>query len=139
MYSYNQILAAICLWREGRGQSKAALAAIYHVILNRVSDPKHRWPKTISGVIMQHLQFSSMTFPGDPNLLRMPIDDGSPDWLAFLDCQAVVATALIADPTQGATNYVSVDARGNIPEGAKDWATADKLTYQVGPFRFFRS
>lgn len=136
--SYNQFLAALVLWREARGQSKAALAAIYHVIINRVSDPKHRWPKTISGVIMQHAQFTSMSHAADPNIARMPIDDGSPDWISFQDCLAVVATALIADPTQGATNYVSVDARGNIPEDAKDWVQADKMTYQVGPFRFFK-
>lgn len=138
MYSYNQILAAICLWREGRGQSKAALTAIYHVILNRVADQKNRWPKTISGVIMQPAQFSSMTSGSDPNLQKMPVDNGSPDWLAFQDCLAVVETALIADPTQGATNYISVDSQGRIPPSAKGWATAENLTYQIGSFRFFR-
>lgn len=138
--NYAEWLSALTLWREARGQSIAVKTAIWHVIQNRSLDSQRRWPRTISGVIQQHMQFSSMTAKGDANLVAWPVEpipgkDGSLDWEAFLDCQTVVESPLNADPTTGATMYESepVDKRPT-------WTHADKslLTLDLGNTRFYR-
>lgn len=139
--NYDSFMIALCIWREARGSSLAAMTAVYHVILNRVADPRGRWPKTIVQVILQHEQFSSFN-ANDPNAMKFPIQPvtgSSLDWDAWMNCCTVVAnTSLTADPTQGATNYVSVDSMGKVPSAANSWAKAENLTYQVGAFRFFK-
>lgn len=138
--NYSQWLACLTIWREARGQSLAVKTAVWHVIQNRAVDPQRRWPRTISGVLQQHLQFSSMTAAGDPNLVAWPVEpmpgkSGSEDWEAFLDCQTVVESPLNADPTQGAQMYESepVSARPN-------WTKPDasSLTLDLGNTRFYR-
>jgi hypothetical protein len=118
----------------------AVKTAIWHVIQNRTLDPQRRWPRTVSGVIGQHLQFSSMTAKGDPNLVAWPVEpipgvDGSADWKAFLDCQTVVESPLNADPTSGAQMYESepVDKR---PKWTK--SSESVLTLDLGNTRFYR-
>jgi len=137
--NYEQWLAAVCIWREARGQSIAVKTAIWHVIQNRTTDAKRHWPRTISGVIAQHMQFSSMTAPGDPNLVLWPVQPtpgqtAGADWLAFLDCQTVVMeTPLGTDPTTGADMYESEPA-DKPPYWVKDAA----LTLDLGNTRFYR-
>ena len=140
MMTYEQWLAAVCLWREARGQSIAVKTAIWHVIQNRASDAKRRWPRTISGVVAQRMQFSSMTAPGDPNLVLWPTEpipgaNAGADWNAFLDCQTVVESPLAADPANGANMYESepVDKRPK-------WSDPNEatLTLDLGNTRFYR-
>jgi len=140
--TYVQWILALALWREGRGSSKPALMGIRAVIENRVNDPAHRWPKSIPAVITQHAQFSSFS-ASDPNGVRFPMPpipetaQGSPDWLAWLDCADVASTPLSADPTNGANGYVSL-VNGEIPAGARSWATPERQTVAIGAFRFFK-
>lgn len=119
-----------------------ALTAIYHVLLNRVNDPEHRWSRSLISVILQPEQFSSFN-KNDPNSTKFPVppqggNPMTPDYKAFLDCEVVVTNTLGSDPTLGATNYVSVDKDGNIPESAKAWATENKFTVAIGAFRFYK-
>ena len=135
--TYEQWLAALCLWREGRGLSLPALSGMWHVILNRTSDPAKRWPRTIDGVILQHAQFSSF-LQSDPNVTQFPkspLPDAkpSPDWLAFLDCQTVVSTSLDPDATLGANHYEAEPG-----DKRPDWADPSKITTQIGPIRFYK-
>lgn len=134
--TYDQLLIALCLYREARGCSLAAMTAIYHVIINRTEDPHKRWRRTISGVILQPMQFSSFSadskdavFPTQPEPGQQP----SADWLAWQNCLTVVEAQLLADPTDGANSYESC-APGELPS----WATQDALTCTVGPFRFYK-
>ena len=53
LLSYPWVLLALCLWREARGCSHQEKLAIAHVIANRATDPKGRFPKSIAGVICQ--------------------------------------------------------------------------------------
>lgn len=135
--TYEQWLAALCIWREARGASIQAMHAIWWVIQNRANDPAKRWPRTIAGVILQPAQFSSFS-RGDNNSVKFPAPpiDGaapSPDWSAFLNCQIAVSTDLGGDPTGGATNYESEPI-----EARPAWADPDKLTATIGPFRFYK-
>jgi Cell Wall Hydrolase len=134
--SYDQFLIALCLFREARGSSLAAMTAIYNVIRNRACDPHKRWRQTISGVILQPKQFSSFNagstdaaFPVAPE----PGQSASPDWVAWQNCLTVVETPLIADNTDGANSYESC-APGELPS----WANPDHLTCTYGPFRFYK-
>ena len=136
--NYADWLAALCIWREARGQSLAVKNAIWHVIQNRTQDAQRRWPRTISGVIQQHMQFSSMTAAGDPNLVAWPVEpipgvDGSEDWKAYLDCQTVVESPLNADPTAGANMYESEPA-----DKPPYWVKDATLTLDLVNTRFYR-
>lgn len=131
--NYELWLAALCLWREGRGQSLAALAAIWSVINNRATDALRRWPRSVSDVILEPKQFSSFNI-GDPNAVKFPTTSHPEDWKAFIACQNVVLTNIGEDTTHGANAYES------LPDGAKKpaWAEPLKMTCQIGPFRFYK-
>lgn len=129
--NYDCFIAALCLWREARGSSAHAMSGVYHVLLNRASDPKKRWPKQVHQVVLQRLQFSSFNHD-DPNSSKFPIDDGGPDWKAWLQACEVVMDSLGGDPTNGATNYHS-----EMPVPPK-WADPDKITAEIGPFTFYK-
>ena len=135
--TYDQWIAALCLWREARGSSVQAMVGIYNVIINRTKDPHNRWPKTIPGVILQHAQFSSFSF-SDPNVVKFPLPPvsdtaiSSADWSVWINCVMAVTAPLGADPTGGATNYES-EPLDKLP----DWADKNKLTTTIGPFRFY--
>lgn len=144
--SYEQWLGALCLWREARSEGMEAMLAVWFVIHNRMSDSEHRWPKTVSGVLLQAEQFDSLVIKGDPETVawpRQPIPPASPsaDWLAWVDAQTIVETAFSGqvltvqmDPSKGANMYES------LPEGAKRpaWATPEALTATIGAIRFYR-
>lgn len=136
--NYSQFLAALCLWREARGESLAALHAIWNVIRNRATDSAHRWPRTISGVVLQPHQFSSFS-TGDPNAVKFPQEPASAaiasaDWTAWLNAQIVVSDINSPDPTNGANSYESLPPDAERP----GWAQADKITLVLGPFRFYK-
>lgn len=129
-----EFMEALCLFREARGESKPAKAAMLAVIRNRAVDPQYRWPRSTVGVITQPLQFSSFN-SNDPNSKVWPTPGRSPGaWQAWIECCDVVTTPLIADPTDGATNY---EALGDN-EPRPDWADPSKITVQIGKTRFYR-
>lgn len=137
--TYEQWLAAVCIWREARGQSMPAMHGIYQVMRNRAEDEKKRWPRSIAGVIMQRLQFSSMTAPGDANLVKFPVPPlpnvANMDWDAFTRAMLVVESPLQADNTGGANHYESCEFAG-IPKPS--WAKEEKITVRLGPFNFYK-
>ena len=101
----SQFMEALALYREGRGESMPAKAAMLSVIRNRTLDPQYRWPRTTTGVITQPFQFSSFN-PNDPNAKLWPPGPGNPGQVqAWLDCCSVVTTPMTADPTDGAVFY----------------------------------
>lgn len=136
-----QFIEALCLYREMRGESLPAKAAVLAVIRNRATDPEYRWPRSTVGVITQPLQFSSFN-SDDPNSKVWPTPGGNPGaWQAWAQCCDVVTTAMTADPTMGATNYEAIspdklDAFRQSKEGA--WADPAKMTVQIGKTRFYK-
>lgn len=129
-----QFIEALAIYREARGESMPAKAAMLAVIRNRATDSQFRWPRTTVGVIIQPLQFSSFN-ANDPNATVWPVPGVSPgSWQAWCDCCSVVTTPMTADPTDGATNYEA------LPDGAKKpaWADPAKITVQIGKTRFYK-
>lgn len=124
--AYEQIIAALTVWREARGESQAAKLGVYWVILNRRRDP--RWPNTISQVCLQPKQFSSFNIL-DPNASKFP----SPDEYSWAESCEVVYSPGLTDPTDGANHYHSGLA-------TKKWALDNKgkITAKIGAFTFYK-
>jgi hypothetical protein len=98
-------------------------------------DPKQRWPRTIPGIILEHAQFSSF-LASDPNVTKFPLDDGGPDWKAWLKCCAVVTDPRSADLSNGATNYENEPTE---PEDKRPaWAKENPVTATIDGIRFYR-
>jgi N-acetylmuramoyl-L-alanine amidase len=66
-----RFLLALCVWREARGETSKGKRLVAWTIANRRDDPKHRWPGTIEGVVLQPWQFSSFN-KNDPNATQFP-------------------------------------------------------------------
>ena len=137
----DSILARLAIWREARGESITAKAAVLAVLRNRANDPKNRWPKTLAGVVLQPAQFSSFN-RNDANVTVWPKPPEGMDWLAWLDSCAVYDAPLTADPTMGATHYHD----SSIPPPAVAWLGAGHTvadlealkTCQIGRLSFYR-
>jgi len=65
---WHTALLALMLWREARGESDEAKIAVAHTVVNRVAHPGW-WGRTVDDVIAKKWQYSSMTDPGDPQLV----------------------------------------------------------------------
>ena len=133
--SYQQWLAALCIFRESRGSSAEVWNGIWWVINNRMNDAKRRWPRTIPGVILEHAQFSSF-LQSDPNCVQFPIPTNPPsaDWKAFQEiCDTVVTVPPIGtDPVGGANMYQS------MPEGQEPyWVKDATFTVAFGSVKFY--
>lgn len=137
----DSFLARLCLYREARGESKVAKAAVLAVMRNRALDKKKRWPRTLAGVVTQPYQFSSFN-KNDPNVIVWPkAEIPGKDWVAWLECCEVYDTPLIADPTGGANFYHD----SSIPPPAEAWLgrgrTVDDLlalkTCEIGKLSFY--
>jgi N-acetylmuramoyl-L-alanine amidase len=123
----DQFLLALAIYREARNQPMAAKQAVAHVILNRVRNPG--FPKSVAKVIMQPNAFSSFR-RDDPNYAKLPDPYSLADWRAFEEC-CEAAENPGEDVTRGATFFHSP-----MPNPPK-WAAPEKLTAEVGAFRFF--
>lgn len=73
--------AALCCWREARGEGHDGIRGVAHVIANRAIARKRSWAE----IVYQPMQFSSMTYSNDPQLTNIPT---TPD-AQFEDCYTV--------------------------------------------------
>ena len=62
--------AALCAWKEDRGDGETGMRAVLHVIANRVGFPG--FGKTVHDVIYGKNQFTSMSVPSDPEFDLRP-------------------------------------------------------------------
>ena len=121
---YQDVLMALCAWREARGEGLEAMRGVCWVIRNRLSDPLNRWPKASSEVVLQSLQFSSFN-KSDPNATKFPLCS-SMAWEEA--CQAVDNPG--TDPTGGANHYHS----GTPPA----WAFGKTPCVVIGRLMFYK-
>lgn len=139
--TYDQWVASLGIWREARGESMPAKAAVFAVMQNRAEDSRFRWPRTLSAVVTQPYQFSSFN-ANDSNVTKWPNPLHLPDWNAFLDCCSVVTAALQADPTDGANFYydssILPPAEAWLGKGHSVEELMAKKTCQIGRLSFFK-
>jgi N-acetylmuramoyl-L-alanine amidase len=122
--------AARTVWGEARGEGAAGMAAVAHVLLNRVKDG--RWGNTLAAVCLAPWQFSCWN-AGDPNRRKM-LELDETDAL-FTECVAAVGNApSMDDPTHGATHYYN--PAGVITTPA--WVAGATPTAKVGHHLFHK-
>lgn len=94
--------AALCAWKEARGDGLTGMHAVLHCIKNRVGFPG--FGHTLHDVIYGKNQFTSMSVPSDPEFnLSPPLYD-----VMFAGALALTNTVLTTDdddPTRGAHYY----------------------------------
>ena len=92
--------AALCAWKEARGDGEEACLAVLWVISNRCWD----WSKSVHDVVYGKNQFSSMSVVADPEYNLMP---GAND-VMWTYCLGAAPSALnrdTDDPTKGSHYY----------------------------------
>lgn len=124
---FDKVSMALCMWREARGEGVDGMRAVGHVINNRAIALKKSWPQ----IVYAKLQFSSMTYPQDPQLSNVPT---VPDTEFVQACQIADAIAAGTDPdlTGGACYYFA----DSIP--TPDWAKNMVETSKIGRQTFFK-
>jgi hypothetical protein len=131
--NYGRFMAALCIWREARGENLEAKRGVYWTLINRAASHPSPWPADLAGVVLQPHQFSSFS-GGDPNALKFPACTDA----ALADCCAVVDDPG-NDPTGGAVYYESFPAdKLDAIRPYEPWFAVDKLTVQLGALRFYR-
>lgn len=126
--AYPLVLAAECLWREARNQPYSAMLGAACVMRNSLT-PEH----DLVAEVTRRLRYSSMTAPGDPNLVKWP---ESSDTVFPMCCQAVDAVfgpSPIEDVTVGARNYFSPP----VTEPPADWGPV-VFTVKLGDLSFYK-
>lgn len=120
---------ALCLWREARGETHEGKVAVAWSIMNRMA---HRqWGNTVMAVVFQRLQYSSLTYKGDPQLVLWPKDD-DPSWHICLKVADETLNGLNTNPIDGADSYHDI----SIPP--PDWAKKSVFVKQLGRIRFYK-
>jgi N-acetylmuramoyl-L-alanine amidase len=127
-------LTALTIYREARGEGKAGMEAVFHVIRNRVTDK--RWPDTYAGVCL----FSAMPKGGnrriyhfscfDPADLQSHYIPAPSDPLFQLAC-SIVEEPPEADPTNGANHYHATYVQPK-------WSRGQSPVARIGKHLFYR-
>lgn len=106
------------LYYESRSESDRGVAAVAHVILNRMN---HKyWPSTVKGVITQHKQFS---YRHDGSM-----DKGFTDKKQYVRVAVIAAKVLegeISSPVGNATHYHTTSV-------APVWSKVKRKVAQIG-------
>jgi N-acetylmuramoyl-L-alanine amidase len=123
---FNKWCGALCAWREARGEGRDGMRAVLHVIANRAKAENKTWAE----VVYKPLQFSSMTYPHDPELSVIP----HPPDPQFVDAYELADSIFAGgdfDLTNGATYYFNP----NVVRPA--WAASMKKVASVGHHDFY--
>ena len=95
-------LVALTAWREFRGDQYQGMSACVHVLRNRQA--KGQFHSHLQEDVTGKNQFSSMTVPGDPNLVKYP-EEGEFAFEKLLSNLDDILAGKTVDITQGALYY----------------------------------
>lgn len=99
--------AALCAWKEARGEGKDGMQAVLQVLNNRIGFPG--FPNHLHDVIYGKNQFTSMSVPSDPEFNLQPVDGDE----AFADAlnlagEIFTGTPTLVDITNNAHYYANL-------------------------------
>jgi spore germination cell wall hydrolase CwlJ-like protein len=121
------MLLALCIWREARGESLDAKIGVRSVIANRCAmAPAQGFKHDVAANILHPWAFSSF-MEGDPNASKYPIES-DPSW-----AQSQIAASPQADNTMGAVFYFSRP----LTEPPKAWGAVEHSA-TIGGLQFYR-
>jgi spore germination cell wall hydrolase CwlJ-like protein len=131
----DELMARIA-WGEARNQGNLGILAVCHVVLNRATDSRKRFGKSLNAVMLRKWAFSCINAK-DPNAAKIiegPKDDIIPV------CRAIASLTLSGhtiDPTNGATHYFNPKIVNPFRSGA--WKRG-LMTYcaAIGSHTFYR-
>ena len=133
MNDYEIILLALVAWREARSEGPIGMAAVMHVIANRVKQGWGGWIKVITAAS----QFASMTVKGDSQTVAWP-QTGDKVFEVALAEASIVHSGEHADQTAGALYYANLKTAtsgwfftniANNPEDHPQTAVIGKHTF----------
>lgn len=127
----DDLLLALAIWREARGEPLQGREAVGSVIRNRVNFNKSSYYREV----VKPWQFSSITAKGDPQLNLWPQPNDPVNWSSWQEAQQVaqgIMNGTIADPTGGAMYYYAT----SIP--LPSWARNMTMMCQIGNQRFYK-
>lgn len=127
MTKLDEISVALCAWKENRGGGLTGMQSVVNVIVNRSVQRK----LSPYAVVYEPLQFSSMSYQHDPQLLKQPRETDLL-WVQAQDLAAAASEGKLTDITGGAVNYYAL----SIP--APSWAARMTPTVVIGGQQFFR-
>jgi hypothetical protein len=143
----DQVVGAICVWRENREGGVSGMQSVFNVLMNRAA----KRTTDVYTEAVRKLQFSSMTAPGDPELVLYPTNMDS-QWAEALTLAYQASTGNLEDLTGGATLYYApqglteseIDGTYTLPDGTiipwvKGWnQAAVTYTCTIAKQVFFR-
>ena len=133
------LLLAMCVFGESRGQCDEAKLGVANVVHTRMKDPRRRYGHGWSGVILRPLAFSCFNrMDANRKKLLCPLDWEKPEvWQACWEIARKVYEGTEPDNTQSATHYYddSLVRRGGHPPL---WAERMSPTVKIGSLNFFR-
>lgn len=97
--------AALCVWKEARGEQDAGMQAVAHVIFNRIGFVG--FPHTLHDVVYQKNAFTSMSVASDPEYSLMPHPNDE-EYAYASAIVSAVAEGIDHDPTRGAHYYANL-------------------------------
>lgn len=124
---FDKWIGALCCWREARGEGRDGQRAVLHVINNRAVAANKSWAQ----IVYARLQFSSMTYPQDPQLTNVPVQPDAQFVACYLIADSIMA-GTDPDLTGGATHYYAANI--SMPE----WAKSMTETARIGNQNFYR-
>lgn len=129
--------AALCAWKEARGEGLEGMEAVLCVLRNRVGAPG--FAKTLHDVIYGKNQFTSMSVPSDPefNLVPTELDER---WSHAKQLAEIIFGQNSFDITNGAHYYANLhtmDKNGWFYRNIVLKPTEHPLTVQIGKHTFF--
>jgi spore germination cell wall hydrolase CwlJ-like protein len=124
------VFLALMAWREARGESTEARAAVMHVVLTRMANPGW-WGRDVPGVLFKRWQFTSLTGHNDPQLTVWPKKD-DPIWVECLKLADNAMSGALHNPATGADSY------HDISIGSPDWAAKATHIRDIGRLKFYK-
>jgi len=131
-----KIALALTIWREASGEGRTGMRAVGHVIRNRVNAKWGDWDH----VITAKWQFSSLTAPGDPMLVKWP-DSPDPSFETAMSLADQIYDGSDPDITDGAVLYCNpkhIDKDGWFDREVLQKPAEHPRVAVIGQHEFFR-
>lgn len=128
----DDVLHAMLVWGEARGESREGKLAVAYVAVNRAL----KWERRLASVILRPWQFSCFN-PNDPNREKLLHPEQHGSLATWEECWLLAEAArgrLEPDPSHGATHYTVVSLWGSeaVTAGGKFlWYSAEALRRKV--------
>lgn len=138
--SPDEFLLALTTWREAMNQGETGMLAVAWIIMNRMKSGK--FGGSISEVVTQANQFSSMTIRGDNMTVVWPWRQETINATAWITAQRVcndLLNGVTTDTTGGAlyyANLVNLTSRWFLENIAQN--SQHPMTVKIGAHTFYR-